>query len=58
MTDHDHDPKHPPPMANVRDLTDEEYDRTYATGTGGHELPPDVLAELSGADDPEAVPPS
>lgn len=33
-------------LAEVRDLTAEEYDATYATGSGGHELPPEVLAEL------------
>jgi hypothetical protein len=38
-------------MPAVRDLTDEEYEQTYATGTGGHELPPDVLGALND-DDP------
>jgi hypothetical protein len=52
------DPSIPPAMPVVRDLTDEEYDETYATGDGGHKLPPEVLAELSGHDDPEAVPPT
>jgi hypothetical protein len=41
-----------------RRLTDEEYDAHYASGSGGHELPPEVLETLSGHDDPEAVPPS
>lgn len=45
-------------MGEVRDLTAEEYDETYATGSGGHQLPPDVQARLSGHDDPEAVPPA
>jgi hypothetical protein len=36
----------PPGMPDVRDLTDDEYERTYADGTGGHQLPPDVLALL------------
>jgi hypothetical protein len=48
----------PPAMGdNVRDLTDEEYDETYAGGDGGHPLPPEVAATLSGHDDPEAMPP-
>jgi len=42
------DPSIPPAMAEVRDLTDEEYDETYASGDGGHPLPPEVLATLSG----------
>lgn len=40
------DPSIPPALSVVRDLTDEEYDGTYATGDAGHELPPDVLGEL------------
>lgn len=54
-----HDPTIPPAMGkNVRDLSDKEYDKTYADGSGGHELPPEVLATMKGHDDPEAVPPS
>jgi hypothetical protein len=49
------DPDPPPAMPEVRDLTDEEYEQTYASGTGGHELPPDVLAALS-HDDPDGQP--
>lgn len=52
------EPSIPPAMGEVRDLTPEEYDATYADGDGGHQLPPDVLAGLSGHDDPEAVPPT
>jgi hypothetical protein len=51
------DPSIPPAMDEVRDLSQEEYDQTYETGDGGHRLPPDVLEQLSGHDDPEAVPP-
>lgn len=40
------DPASPPAMPEVRDLTDAEYEQTYATGTGGHELPAEVLAGL------------
>lgn len=47
----------PPAMAEVRDLTEEEYNLTYNQGTGGHELPPEVLKTLVGHDDPDAVPP-
>lgn len=36
----------PEALPDVRDLTDEEYAQTYADGTGGHPLPPDVLAKL------------
>jgi predicted esterase len=44
---YEHDPDIPPAMGNdVRDLTDEEYDKTYKDGSGGHELPPEVLATL------------
>lgn len=51
------DPTIPPLIGDPgRRLTDEEYDATYASGTGGHELPPEVLATLNGLDDPEAVP--
>jgi hypothetical protein len=39
-------PTIPPAMPEVRDLSNEEYDQTYASGTGGHPLPPEVLAEL------------
>ena len=38
----------PPAMDEVHDLTDEEYDETYASGDGGHPLPPEVLATLDG----------
>lgn len=41
-----------------RRLSDEEYDRTYESGSGGHSVPPEVLAEMTGWGDPEAVPPS
>ena len=41
-----------------RRLSDKEYDETYASGDGGHPVPPEVLAEMTGFDDPEAVPPS
>jgi hypothetical protein len=34
-------------LADIRDLTDEEYDATYQHGSGGHELPPEVLAQLN-----------
>ncbi len=40
-------PDPPPAMPEVRDLTDEEYEQTYASGTGGHDLPPDVLTALT-----------
>lgn len=39
-----------------RRLTDKEYEETYETGDGGHPIPLDVLADLDGWDDPEAVP--
>ena len=43
------DPEIPPAMGDdIRDLTDEEYRETYASGDGGHPLPPEVLAELDG----------
>lgn len=59
MTAPDEDPSVPPALGDdVRDLTDEEYDRTYADGDGGHQLPPEVLEQLAGHDDPEAVPPA
>ncbi|HVQ96368.1 MAG TPA: hypothetical protein VMU51_35445 [Mycobacteriales bacterium] len=45
------DPDPPPALPQIRDLTDEEYEQTYATGTGGHELAPDTLAALV-PDDP------
>lgn len=35
-----------PDLVEIIDLTDEEYAKTYETGTGGHELPPEVLAKL------------
>lgn len=53
------DPSIPPVIGDPgRRLTDEEYDQTYETGTGGHQIPPEVAATLSGYDDPEAVPPA
>lgn len=57
MDPHAHDPSIPPAMDPPRNLTEEEYDLTYQDGSGGHQLPPEVLAELTGHDDPEAVPP-
>lgn len=52
-----HDPTIPPLIGDPgRRLSDEEYDATYASGSGGHELPPGVLDELNGLDDPEANP--
>lgn len=30
-----------------RRLTDEEYNAHYESGTGGHELPPEILALLN-----------
>jgi hypothetical protein len=57
MTGMEHDPSIPPLIGDPgRRLTDEEYDETYAGGSGGHELPPEVLGELNGLDDPEANP--
>lgn len=41
-----------------RRLSDEEYDATYESGDGGHPVPPEVLEQMTGFDDPEAVPPS
>ena len=38
------------PLPEVRDLSDDEYNATYATGSGGHELPPEVLAQLNPED--------
>jgi len=53
------DPSIPPLIGDPgRRLTDDEYDATYDSGDGGHPLPPEVLAELNGHDDPEAVPPA
>jgi N-acetylmuramoyl-L-alanine amidase-like protein len=40
------DPSIPPALDVVRDLSDEEYAATYASGDGGHRLPPDLLAAL------------
>ena len=58
MTDpNEPDPAIPPAMTEVRDLTAEEYDATYADGTGGHELPAVVLEGLAGWNDPAAMPP-
>lgn len=51
------DPDIPPALGdNIRDLTDTEYDATYATGSGGHQLPTKVLETLTGLDDPDANP--
>lgn len=41
------EPEDPAPLPDVRDMTAEEYEATYADGTGGHELPPEVLALLN-----------
>lgn len=46
------DPAPPPGMPEVRDLTDAEYERTYAYGDGGHVLSADVLAELADEEAP------
>jgi hypothetical protein len=55
--DHDHDPNISPLIGDPgRKLTDEEYDATYESGSGGHVLPPEILDELNGLDDPEANP--
>ena len=35
------------PLSDLRDLSDEEYNETYASGSGGHKLPPEILAELN-----------
>lgn len=32
---------------DIPELTDEEYAETYESGTGGHVLPPEVLADLN-----------
>jgi hypothetical protein len=57
MTSPEHDPAIPPLIGDPgRRLTDEEYDATYASGSGGHVLPPEVLETLNGLDDPEANP--
>lgn len=47
-------------LAYIRELTDEEYEQTYASGSGGHELPPEVLAmlERKGGDDGDAAVPT
>jgi hypothetical protein len=42
------DPEIPLAMDDVRDLSDEEYEATYADGDGGHPLPPEILKELKG----------
>lgn len=36
-----------PRESEIRDLTDEEYERTYSSGSGGHELPQRILELLS-----------
>lgn len=35
------------PLPEVRDLSNEEYDGTYESGSGGHELPPEILELLN-----------
>lgn len=50
------DPNIPPAMRVVRDLTDEQYDRTYASGDGGHKLPQHILEQLNGHEDPDNAP--
>lgn len=54
------DPTSIPPLIGDpgRRLSDKEYDATYASGDGGHPVPPEVGQHLEGWDDPEAVPPS
>lgn len=32
---------------DIPELTDQEYAKTYESGTGGHVLPPDVLDSLN-----------
>jgi hypothetical protein len=41
------------PLPDVRDLTQEEYDATYASGSGGHKLPDEILAVLNTETDHE-----
>lgn len=49
MEKNEHDPVIPPALGkDVRDLTQEEYDATYDTGDGGHELPEHIHKLLKG----------